>query len=258
VRPVPTWTSTLSVDEFSCLREAGFEPVGQVMGGVVHRRGWWHQGSVDCGYGAERRVVPYTHTVWQRRRLTFKQMAEECAALGGDGVVAVRVAVEPFEEVTEQLTKFQTFGTAVRAIGPVRPPRPFVSDLSGQDFAKLIEAGWVPINIALGAVVSIRHDYHYPASGIRTFGPREMVGWTDLLSDARSQARARLDRDLRRVGADGVVVSSIDLDVTERECERHGDRETDHFAEASIRGTAIARFRESARTPRPLKIMPLT
>ena len=46
--------------------------------------------------------------------------------------------LEPFEAVekTEPLMKFRAFGTAVRAIGLVRPRRPFISDLSGQDSAQ--------------------------------------------------------------------------------------------------------------------------
>jgi hypothetical protein len=31
-----TWTSGLSVNAFACVRAAGFEPVGQVMGASVH------------------------------------------------------------------------------------------------------------------------------------------------------------------------------------------------------------------------------
>jgi hypothetical protein len=49
-----TWPSYLGVGEFTCLREVGFEPVGQVMGSIVHGPGWWHTGRVYCGIMPDR------------------------------------------------------------------------------------------------------------------------------------------------------------------------------------------------------------
>ena len=54
--------------------------------------------------------------------------------------------------------EFKAIGTAVRAPGGVRLRQPFTSDLSGQDFAKLIMAGWVPAGLVLGISIGARHD----------------------------------------------------------------------------------------------------
>jgi hypothetical protein len=45
-RPGPgiRWTSDLAVDEFTALREVGFDPVGQVAGSVVRNLSWWYKG----------------------------------------------------------------------------------------------------------------------------------------------------------------------------------------------------------------------
>nr|WP_225955184.1 heavy metal-binding domain-containing protein [Kibdelosporangium phytohabitans] len=74
------------------------------------------------------------------RERAVNHLRQECLELGGDGVVAVELTTRPFPFGG---TEFLAVGTAVRATGPVRPPEPFLSDLSGQDFATLIEAGWV-------------------------------------------------------------------------------------------------------------------
>jgi hypothetical protein len=49
-------------------------------------------------------------------------------------------------------------GTAVRALGCPALARPFATELSGADFAKLVMAGWVPAGIALGIAVAGLHD----------------------------------------------------------------------------------------------------
>jgi hypothetical protein len=85
----------------------------------------------------------------------MERMRAEAAQVGGDGVVAVRLTVAPFEGIG---TEFRAIGTAVRADGDVHPARPFTSDLSGQEFAQLIAAGWVPAALLLGIAVMVRHD----------------------------------------------------------------------------------------------------
>ena len=141
------------------------------------------------------------------------RMAAECAALGGDGVVAVKLTIAPFQGAAHRL-EFQAIGTAVRAAGHVRPGRVFLSHLSGQEFAKLIESGWVPVDLVIGASVGVRHDDWHVNRSIGAFAPaqRSAAGRARLVHPAR--ARVHLRADATRTGADGVVVSDVDLRVT--------------------------------------------
>jgi uncharacterized protein YbjQ (UPF0145 family) len=269
-----TWTSSLSVGEFAGLRSRGFEPVGQVMGSTVHNLGWWYRGSAACGYrgglfgsgtavtvtsgmqGAWSGYGTYVDTLYQARHTAMGRMAAECAALGGDGVVAVELTIAPFQGASHHL-EFQAVGTAVRAVGNVRPGRVFLSHLSGQDFAKLLESGWVPVDLVMGASVGVRHDDWQTGWSTGTFAPaQEVAGWTELVSVTRHEARAHFLADTARTGADGVVVSDIDLHVRERECA-YNDKQRDHIVETTIIGTAIAEFRTSHHPPSSLTIMRL-
>jgi hypothetical protein len=64
----------------------------------------------------------------------------------------------------------------------------------------------------------------------------------------RHDATVQLAADVARIGADGVVVSSMDLRVHDRECPSPaGSR--DHFAEVTVVGTAIAQFSAGAVIP---------
>ena len=273
-RQAGTWTSSLTVDEFAGLRSAGFEPVGQVMGSTVHNLGWWYRSSIDCGYrsgflgagaaytitsgmrGAWSGYGTYIDTLYRARHTAMSRMAAECAALGGDGVVAVELTIAPFQGAAHHL-EFQAVGTAVRAVGDVRPGRVFLSHVSGQEFVKLIETGWVPVDLVLGASIGVRHDDWRIGWSTGTFAPaQEVAGWTELVSITRHEARGHFLADTARTGADGVVVSGLDLSVHERECS-YNDKQHDHVVETSIIGTAIAEFRTAHHPPRSLTIMRL-
>src|SRR5258708_12724010 len=63
--------------------------------------------------------------------------------------------------------EFKAIGTAVRAPGGVPLKQPFTSGLSGQDFAKLVMAGWAPAGLALGISIGARHDDWLPGNQTR-------------------------------------------------------------------------------------------
>lgn len=264
-----TWTSGLTVNEFAALCSVGFEPVGQVMGSIVHNLGWWYGARIDCGYRSRGLFTPgsaytitsgthgawggygtYVDTLYRARRTAMGRMAAECAALGGDGVVAVTLRIAPFQGAANHL-EFQAFGTAVRAAGAVRPPKPFLSHLSGQEFVKLIEGGWVPVDLVLGLSIGLRHDdWRATMSAGRFAANQEVAGWTELVSVTRHEARHHFLTDTARTGADGVVVSVADLTVGTRECS-YNDERRDHVVESTFIGTAIVRFRPEGAEPPP-------
>jgi uncharacterized protein YbjQ (UPF0145 family) len=261
IRRSGTWGSALTADEFAAIRGVGFEPVGQVLGAAVYNVGY--TGGYACpgawaGYGGY--VTPYqsvtsvsgvssmgsfgpmVQTLYQARRRAIARMSAECAELGGHGVVGVLLTIGAFPAGG---LEFKAIGTAVRAPGGVPLKRPFTSDLSGQDFTKLIMAGWVPVGLALGISVGARHDDWLTINQTRWgTGNTEVSGYTDLVNQSRHDARSQLDQDVARMGGSGVVVKTMDMRVRERECPMQEHRR-DHIAEVTIIGTAIAQFTRS-------------
>jgi uncharacterized protein YbjQ (UPF0145 family) len=280
IRGSGTWGSALTADEFTSIKTTGFEPVGQVLGAAVYNIGF--TGGYACpayggGYGIGRVGVfgggiPYTtntatsgsgtlgsyaplvRTMYEARRRALGRMMEECQALGGHGVVGVRLTIGGFPAGG---LEFKAIGTAVRAPGGVQLQAPFTSDLSGQDFAKLIMAGWVPAALVLGIAIGARHDDWATVSQTRWgAGNTEVQGYTDLVNATRHDARHQLELDVARHGADGVVLQEMDVRVGEHECPVQEGRR-DHVLEATIIGTAIARFGRRTAPPPPLAIMSL-
>jgi uncharacterized protein YbjQ (UPF0145 family) len=188
-------------------------------------------------------------------------MAGECSDFGGHGVVAasLQVTETPGDNFTAATVEFKVIGTAVRAKGCPALPRPFTTELSGPDFAKLLVDGWVPAGIALGISVAGLHDTLVTtSSGPWGTGNAEVPTYTDLTTYVRQDARSRLEQAVRELGAEGVVVSAMTLRVRSDQCHAHKVG-ADHFAEAVITSTAVARFadrRKAAPSP-PLAVLSL-
>jgi len=261
-----TWGSALSSEEFAAIRGVAFEPVGQVLGTAVFHIGytggwscsgaWSFTGGTDVSSSAWAPFSQLVKSMYTARRVALSRATAECRALGGDGIVGVKLKVGAFPAGG---LEFTALGTAVRARSKTRPVQPFTSHLSGQDFAKLMHAGWVPTGLAFGISIATRHDDWRTYGQIRwTAGNQEVDGYTQLINHARHDARVQLARDAASHGGDGVVVDEMELRVRERECPTY-QNSRDHIAEAVFLGTSIARFHRSERPagPRPLTIMRL-
>jgi uncharacterized protein YbjQ (UPF0145 family) len=197
-----------------------------------------------AAHGAVDPAAKVAQGLYEGRHTAIERMTDQCAELGGHGIVgaALRIKEIPPDPLTAGAIEFTVIGTAVRATGCLPLRRPFASDLSGPDFAKLIMTGWVPAGIALGISVSGLHDDSVTTSSgpLRT-GNAEVPAYTALVTKARQDARRHLGQAVRGVGADGVVVSATALRVRIDACRAHPGG-TDYFAEAITTGTAVTRF----------------
>lgn len=275
IRSSGTWGSALTADEFAAVRSAGFEPVGQVFGASVYNAGsasgyscpgiWGSRGdglppratTQVSGRGGLGSFGPLVQAMYQARRNAIDRMTTECTELGGHGVVGVRLSRGSFPLGGPQ---FRAIGTAVRAPAAVLGPQvPFTCDLSGQDFAKLIMKGWVPAGLVLGISIGSRHDDRKTARQTRWgSGNAEVASWTELVNESRHDARRELESDVKRLGADGVVIAAMEMQVRERDCPVQVGRH-DHIVEATLIGTAIARFSRAGQrqAPPPLAVISL-
>ena len=227
-----TWGSSLSTSEFAAIRSTGFEPVGQVLGAAVYNVGY--TGGFGCpgawsglgrygvpavgvttvsGDGNFASFRPMVATLYEARRAAISRMTAECTGLGGHGIVGVSLSFGPFPQGG---LEFRAIGTAVRGMGAPAPPQPFSSDLSGQDFAKLIRAGWVPVALLQGVGVTVRHNDWSQRIQSLSWANQELVGATALIQGARSVARTGLARDAARVGAHTVVLRDLMSRMYER------------------------------------------
>src|SRR5437870_12567331 len=84
----PLFTSDLSVNEFLLVKEAGFDPVGLVVGSSIYHIGWQQPALT-----ASMELETLTQAMYHARDLAMTRMEEEADALGADGIVGVRLEV---------------------------------------------------------------------------------------------------------------------------------------------------------------------
>jgi uncharacterized protein YbjQ (UPF0145 family) len=240
------FTSDLSVNEFLLVREAGFQPLGLVLGSSIY-----HVGFQFGRWSKNQELDVLSNAMYHARELAMTRMETEADVLGADGIVGVRLDIE-FKEFGNDLAEFIAVGTAVKADEPGNwrnnQNKPFTSDLSGQDFWTLIQAGYAPLGMVMGSCVyHIAHQRFWQAVG--NIGQNvEVPQYTEALYDARELAMSRMQAEAEELHAEGIVgVQLLSLP------HRWGGHTTEFFAI----GTAIRPLRADHTISKPQLVLPL-
>ena len=246
-QPGALFTSDLTVNEFLLVREAGFRPLGLVLGSSIY-----HVGIQVGRWSKNMEMDTLSQAMYHARELAMTRMEAEASALGADGIVGVRLDIE-FKEFGNDLAEFIAVGTAVVSDDGKswknNQGQPFTSDLSGQDFWTLVQAGYAPLGMVMGSCV-----YHIAHQGaLRAMGNVgrnvEIPQYTEALYDARELAMSRMQTEAEQLQAEGIVgVQLLALP------HRWGGHTTEFFAV----GTAVRPLRADHVITKPQLMLPLT
>ena len=240
------FTSDLSVSEFLLIKEAGFDPLGLVVGSSI-----FHIGFQQSSGKISEEMTVLSEAMYAARELAMTRMEEEAEQLGADGVVAVRLEVSRYDW-GEHMAEFIAIGTAIKhREGELhRAPngRPFTSDLSGQDFWTLLRSGHRPVGMVMGSCV-----YHVAHRGMfqamKQAGQNiELPNFTQALYDARELAMERMQAEAETLEAEGIV----GVTLTEG---NHGW--SSHVLEYFSVGTAVTPTSEDHRIAAPSLVLNL-
>jgi uncharacterized protein YbjQ (UPF0145 family) len=241
------FTSDLSVAEFLLVKEAGFDPLGLVVGSSI-----FHIGFQQSSWKVSEEMKVLSEAMYSARELAMTRMEEEADQLGADGIVGVRLEVGRYEW-GENMAEFIAIGTAIKhREGELhRAPngRPFTSDLSGQDFWTLLRSGHRPVGMVMGSCV-----YHVAHRGMfqamKQAGQNiELPNFTQALYDARELAMERMQAEAEAVQAEGIV----GVQLSERS---HGWGS--HVIEFFAIGTAIVPYGEDHVIAAPTTVLDLS
>jgi uncharacterized protein YbjQ (UPF0145 family) len=241
------FTSNLSVKEFLLVKQAGFDPLGLVLGSSIYHVGFDRSGWKES---AESSVL--SQAMYQARELAMTRMVEEAGELGADGIVAVHLDIGRFQS-EDEAAEFIAIGTAVKhregELQRTPSGRPFTSGLSGQDFWTLLSSGYRPVGLVMGSCV-----YHVGQRGLREELRQlddnyEMVNYTQALYSARELAMERMQREAEELQAEGVVGVQLQQ-------QSHGwDADVIEFFAL---GTAVVPIGEDRKLPEPSLTLSLT
>lgn len=192
------FTSDLAADEAGLLRRYGYEPICLVTGSALYHVGYAYASAWnDC------EVAQLSRAYNEATRLAVSRLEMEATAAGAHGVVGVRYSIVR-HEWADHTVEVQLIGTAVRGAGPA-PRRPWLCDLSGQEWYALWRAGYEPAALAYGHctwfILTTLQDEWNEAN------PRnvELAHFSEALGQCRTRAAMHLKTMARESGALGVV-----------------------------------------------------
>jgi uncharacterized protein YbjQ (UPF0145 family) len=247
------FTSDLTVNEFLLAREIGCRPITQVQGSSMYHVGWQRMPSSSFRmWQRSQELDVVTRAMNEARMLALGRLEQEARLVGADAVVGVHITRAEYEW-GEGMMEFNAVGTAVHVEGAPHTDHPSLTNLSGQDFWKLVRSGYWPLGVAAGSTV------FYVVASWRTqmannswwgrYANTELTDFSHGLSQARHLAMGRVYNDARRLNALGVVGTEIEQDQDEYEVDLGNDQErTDMIFTFHAIGTAVAELR-NAQTP---------
>ena len=204
----------------------------------------YHVGLQIGRWGRNQELQVLTQAMYNAREFAMARMRSEADHLGADGIVGVQLRMQMYAW-GQSCLEFVATGTAVRHLagqGAHRAPDggAFTSDLSAQDFFRLLAAGAVPVAFVLG--VCVYHIAHQSAlQSLRQAGQnQEMVVFTQGIYEARELALARMQAETAQAGSSGIVGVTVEVN-------NHVWGE--HATEFLATGTAIRRLGDEHRLP---------
>ncbi len=183
------WVSTTSIGSLLAMRTHGIRPAGMVSGNCWLNFGFsWTKGH-SAGW----------HTAISR-------MVEEAVMLGANAIVDVRMRVSRLAELGHEQMDFAVYGTAVTVDSLPPSKAPLVATVSALEFVRLLEAGIVPVGLAIGAHYDWLYQPSYQRQGMLTgmavspYFNRELTTVSMFVNRVRQAAYGLLASDGARLG----------------------------------------------------------
>jgi uncharacterized protein YbjQ (UPF0145 family) len=195
------------------------------------------------GYGVNYEDVYYEQGLEETFNLAIDRMREEAKALGAHGIVGVRHTLSDMQLASSApVVELKMVGTAITRLGADPLEEPFTSHLSGQQFAKLLDSGWVPASLVFGVGAIRSQGGCVGMMSASTWSGAEFVQRSEAVQAAQEIAVQGIEDRARSVG-DRVIGVGIGLSINEGA----------EGAMASMQavGTAVRRFRDHDDVPIP-------
>ena len=176
--------------------------------------------------------------------MVLTDLQAQCRSLGATGVLAL--TVETTHSGDGRTVQYRVTGTAVRSPDGVGW---FSAHLSGDEFAKLLLAGWMPVSVIAGTAVGLRHEV-IPGKrrlGAAAWRNMEVETWTDVMQRTRAEARADLSAQLGLKSVDGALLASESTQTRLHSCP--AGRGKDRMVRTTLFATAVRELAPVA--PRP-------
>ncbi len=210
------WTSTMTAPELLLAVTRGVRPIATVSG--------------TCWFQFERSWTEGHAAGW---RSALKRIKEEALACGANAVVDVKMRTVQSDFATSM--DFTLIGTAVKIDGLTPSPDPIIATTPLLSFMRLLQAGVVPVGIAVGAKYDWLIDPTKSFSGNWTWNNQELSTLSRFWEGLRRASHRELRSDAARQG-NGVLAHTQLSQLIKQEIDKAPDR---YLGRHIVIGTAV-------------------
>lgn len=183
------WVSTASPADLLTLHTHGIKTLGMVSGNC-----WYHFG------------FSWTEGHRSGWRTAIARMTHEAALMGAQAVVEVRLTTRGSNEPDDASSMdYSATGTAVSIAGFPGAGDPLVATVSQLEFARLLEAGILPVGLAVGAHYEWMADPYGWADAQRGYYNQELEVLGGFQKRVRQSALSAMREDARTQRGTGVL-----------------------------------------------------
>lgn len=246
------FSSDLSTKEFLLTRAQGYQPLSQVMGSSIYHVGRQYAWTYSAYPHAEE-LTTLTQAHQDATRLAFSRLEQEALLLHAHGVIGVRFMTRDYEWGAN-LLEYTAIGTAIRLPDTPLPKRPFLSDLSGQEFWTLLQAGYIPVGVVTGFcsyLVSLGSIATNNLKYWNSWSNQEIAPFSQGIYDARHLAMNRVTSMARSFNAGGIVGMHINCKREVLDFEANEQSYQALWVQFAAIGTAIAATSSKHVIPSP-------
>jgi hypothetical protein len=181
------WVSTASPADLLTAHTHGIETLGMVAGNCWYHFGYsWTEGHRDGWHSA------------------IARLQHEAALMGAHAIVEVRMKTRVGEDGGNSMD-YSVSGTAITIRGFPDQRVPMVATVSQLEFARLIEAGILPVGLAVGACYDWFTDIYGRADGVGSWWNMELDDLSIFQHRVRYNALSNLRDDASRQRGTGVL-----------------------------------------------------
>ena len=242
------FSSTLTAREYLLAKHSGVKVIGPAMGSSffnVSFNGMQQRQRRQTG-----EMVDLSQAQLDSRSVAMSRMRQEAELLGASGVIGVKMK-STAHNWASRLTEFTAIGTAVKI--PGWTGKPFTSALSAQEFWQLYQAGYVPVDVAMGVCSYYMYTDQATRDILYSFWGNnrknlEVPLYTDGLQYAREKAMDRVTDDLNAHQAEGVVGMDVTYNMEHVEYDSSNTTYHDLIAHFVALGTSVVYRPELVKT----------
>ena len=241
------FTSDLSVSEYVLLGEAGFEPLGFVVGSSIY-----HVGLQIGRWSRNQELQVLTQAMYHARELAMDRMRAEADQLSADGIVGVQLRMQMYAWGRTAWSSWPPEPPSATWTGRARTARPWPRLHLRPVGAGLLPAAGGPRGAGRVRARHLRLPHRPPGvlqSLRQAYQNQEMMQFTQGVYEGRELALARMQAEADAARASGIVGVTVEV-------KNHvwGAHATEFLAT----GTAVRRLTDDhgCRRPHPSRRSP--